>query len=71
MAGSIFSDVFFTERLLLSFVDLKVMLNRSSNEFCLMASEDGADYRLKVIDAFLKIRKVKIRQSISWPTSLH
>ena len=65
MVGPIFSDVFFTERLLLSFVDLKVVLNRNSNEFCLMASEDTADYRLKVTDAYLKIRKVKISPSIS------
>ena len=65
MAGPIFSDVFLTERLLLSFVDLKVILNRNSEEFCLMASEDDADYRVKLTDAYLKIRKVKVSPSIS------
>ena len=65
MAGPIFSDVFMTERLLLSYVDLKVILNRSSNEFCLMASEDDVDFRVKLVDAYLKIRKVKVSPSIS------
>ncbi|XP_028397218.1 uncharacterized protein F54H12.2-like [Dendronephthya gigantea] len=65
MAGPIFSDVFFSERLLLSFVDLKVILNRNINEFCLMASEDDADYRVKLMDVYLKIRKVKISPTIS------
>ena len=34
MAGPLFCDVFRSERLLLSFVDLKVILNRNVNEFC-------------------------------------
>lgn len=65
MAGPIFSDVFFTERLLLSFVDLKVVLNRSSNEFCLMSSVDDADFKVKMIEAYLKVRKVKVNPSVS------
>ena len=65
MTGPIFSDVFMTERLLLSFVDIKIVLNRSGNEFCLMASEAGADYRVKLVEAYLKIRKVKVSPSIS------
>ena len=54
-----------SERLLLSFVDLKVILNRNGNEFCLTASENDADYRVKLIDAYLKLRKVKVSPSIS------
>ena len=65
MAGPLFSDVFFTERLLLSFVDLKVLLNRNNNEFCLMALEGDADYKVKLIDAYLKLRKVKVNASVS------
>ena len=65
MTGPIFSDIFMYERLLLSYVDLKVILNRSSDEFCLMASEDDADYKVKLTDAYLKIRKVKVNPSIS------
>ena len=46
MADPIFCDIFMSERLLLSFVDLKVILNRNGNEFCLMASKNDADYRV-------------------------
>ena len=61
----IFCDVFRSERLLLSYVDLKVILNRNVNEFCLMASEADVDYRVKLTEAYLKIRKVKVSPSIS------
>ena len=65
MAGPLFCDVFFTERLLLSFVDLKVVLNRNVDEFCIMSSLADANHKVKLIDAHLKIRKVKVSPSIS------
>ena len=65
MAGPLFCDVFGSERLLLSFVNLKIILNRNANEFCLMDSENDADYRVKLTEANLKIRKVKVSPSIS------
>ena len=65
MTGPIFCDVFRSERLLLSFVDLKIILNRNINEFCLMASEADFDYRVKLTEAYLKMRKVKVSPSIS------
>ena len=45
MAEPLFCDVFGSERLLL--VDLKIILNRNVNEFCLT-------------EAYLKIRNVKV-----------
>ena len=65
MAGLLFCDVFRSERLLLSFVDLKVILNHNVNEFRLMASEEDVDYRVKLTEAYLKIHKVKVSPSIS------
>ncbi|CAB4022896.1 uncharacterized transposon-derived [Paramuricea clavata] len=65
MTGPVFSDIFMSERLLLSYVHLKVILNRSSDKFCLMASENDADFRVKLPDAYLKIRKVKVNPSVS------
>ena len=65
MAGPLFCDVFRRKRLLLSFVDLQVILNRNVNDFCLIASEDNVDYRVKLTEAYLKIRKVKVSPSIS------
>ena len=65
MAGPLFCDVFRSKRLLLSFVDLKIILNRNTNEFCLMAPEDNVDYRVKLIEAYLNLRRVKVSPSIS------
>lgn len=65
MAEPIFGDVFFTERPQMSFVDLNIILNRNSNEFCLMASKDDRVYRVKVSDVYLKICKVKVSPRIS------
>ena len=36
MSGPLFCDVFMTDRLLLSFVDLKIILNRNIDAFCVM-----------------------------------
>ena len=40
MVGPLFCDRFRSERPLLSFVDLKDILNRNVKDFCLMACED-------------------------------
>ena len=71
LSGPIFSDVFMGDRLLLNGMTLKIVLNRSSNEFCLMdknASEIGA--KVKFSDVVLKIRKVKVDQAVSDATEL-
>ncbi len=62
---AVLSGVFMTEHLLLSFVDLKVVLNQNSHKFCLMAFKDDVDHRVKLMDVYLKIRNVKINPSIS------
>ena len=67
MAGPIFCDLFMSERLLLCFVDLKIILNQCSNEFCVMVAEDNADYRVKLMEAYFKLRKVQVSPSVSWP----
>ena len=64
MARLLFCDVFRSERLL-NFVDFKIILNRNANEFCLMASENDVDYRMKLTEAYLKIPKVEVSPSIS------
>ena len=65
MAGPLFCDVFKSERLLLSFVDLKVILNRNVNAFCLMSDIDDAAHKVKLTEAYLKVRKVKVSPSVS------
>ena len=73
LSGPIFSDVFMSDRLLLNMLDLKVVLNRSSNAFCLMDKNTGSNKvnpKVKLTDVVLKIRKVKVDQSVSDATEL-
>ena len=65
MAGPLFCDVFKSERLLLSFVDLKVILNRNVNAFYIMSDIDDAAHKVKLTEAYLKVRKVKVSPSVS------
>ena len=68
LSGPIFSDIFMTDRLLVNMMDLKVVLNRSTDSFCLMEiGNDSSEIEPKVhlTDVVLKIRKVKVDQPVS------
>ena len=68
LSGPIFADVFMGDRLLLNGMTLKIVLNRSSDEFCLMDKNDpGSEVnpKVKLTDVVLKIRKVKVDQAVS------
>ena len=68
LSGPIFSDIFMNDRLLLNMLDLKVVLNRSSPDFCLMEignESDPINPKVKLTDVILKIRKVKVDQPVS------
>ena len=68
LSGPIFADIFMTDRLLLNMLDLKVVLNRSTDAFCLMEignSSSPIEPRVKLTAVVLKIRKVKVDQPIS------
>ena len=65
MAGPLFCDVFMTDRLLLSFVDLKIILNRNIDAFCVMSAIANPDQKVKLTDAYLKLRKVKVSPNVS------
>ena len=61
LSGPIFSDIFMCDRLLLNMLDLKVVLNRSPNTFCLMdLNSPSKKPRVQFEDVVLKIRKVKV-----------
>ena len=73
LTGPIFSDVFMSDRLLLNMLNLKVVLNRSSNAFCLMdknSEGNKVNPKVKLTDVVLKIRKVKVDQTVSDATEL-
>ena len=69
LSGPIFADIFMTDRLLLNMMDLRVVLNRSSNAFCLMDLTDKTNPAVKpkvqLPHVELKIRKVKLDQAVS------
>ena len=66
LSGPIFSDIFMTDRLLLNMMDLKVVLNRSSDAFSLMDLNDLLiEPKVQLTDVVLKERKVKVDQSVS------
>ena len=65
LSGPIFSDM--TDRLLLNMMDLKVVLNRSSDAFSLMeiGNSPAIEPKVQLTDVVLKVRKVKVDQSVS------
>ena len=67
LSGPIFSDIFMTDRLLLNMMDLKVVLNRSSDAFSLMeiGNDPAIEPKVQLSDVVLKVRKVKVDQSVS------
>ena len=67
LSGPIFADIFMTDRLLLNMMDLRVVLNRSTDAFCLMEKGNSSpiEPRVHLTDVVLKIRKVKVDQLIS------
>ena len=66
LSGPIFSDVFMCDRLLLNKMELKVVINRSPDTFCLMdKSSTNINPKVKLTDVTLKIRKVKVDDVVS------
>ena len=69
LSGPIFCDIFMTDRLLLNMMDLKVVLNRSTDAFSLMEIGNTGDAKIEprvhLTDVVLKVRKVKVDQSVS------
>ena len=64
LVGQIHSDLFFQDRLLLNDVTMRLRLVRNKDAFVLMSSVVNAAYKLKIIEAKLLVRKVKILPSV-------
>ena len=65
MMGPIHSDLFFQERLLLNGVNLRIRLNRTKNDFCLVSSAVNPQFKVIITQAILYVRKVKVAPTIS------
>ena len=73
LSGPIFSDVFMSDRLLLNMLNLKVVLNRTPDAFCLMDKNGKGSMinpKVKLTDVILKIRKVKVDQTVNDATEI-
>jgi hypothetical protein len=64
MLGSIHGDIFFQERYLPSDVGMRIRLVRNKDAFCLMSSQPGNNYKVKIHDCAMFIRKVKLSPAI-------
>ena len=68
LSGPVFVDAFMGSRLLLNMVDLKLILNRSSDQFCLMDKNGSGSIlnaKVKLTDVILKVRKVRVSPTVS------
>ncbi|XP_035692553.1 uncharacterized protein F54H12.2-like [Branchiostoma floridae] len=63
MISPLHVDAFFQERYLINNVDLKIKLQRSKNQFCLMSADANPDYKVVIMEAALFVRKVKLSSS--------
>ena len=64
MMGAIHSDMFFQERYLPSDVGLRIRFVRNKNAFCLMSSVADANFKIKIHDCKLYVRKLKLNPSV-------
>ena len=60
MIGRLHGGIFNQEKYLLDMVKVRLRLDCSKNQFCLMCSETSPNIKVKVLDAVLKVRKVHI-----------
>ena len=65
MEGPLFVDAFMSNRLLLDKVDIKLILNRSADQFCLIdKNQNPLNAKVKLTDVILKVRKVRASQAV-------
>ena len=60
MIGRLHGDIFNQEKHLLDMMKVRLRLQRNKNQFCLMCSETNPNFKVKVLDAVLKVRKEHI-----------
>ena len=60
MVGRLHVDMAFQDRLLLGGVDIKFKLHRNKNAFSLMSSTADANYKVKITDASLLVRRIRL-----------
>ena len=64
LAGRLHASVFNQDRLLINGVEVKVKLTRAQPEFCLMSSVTNPTFKVKIVDAVWKVRKVQVSSDL-------
>ena len=64
LLGRLHASVFMQDRLLINGVDVKVKLTRAKSDFTLMSSVTDAAFKVKIIDAVWRVRKVQVSSSL-------
>lgn len=65
MAGVLLNDCLQLDRFMINGVHLRLVLFRNSPDFCLTGGEEGVHgYKIRIEDAFLRLRKLKINPAI-------
>ena len=62
MMGKLHCDLFQQDRYLINNVDVKIRMTRNNDGFCLMG--DGANYKIKINDVKLMVRKVRLSPEV-------
>ena len=63
MLGHLHADFFNQDKLLINGVEVKVKLQKSRDSYCLMST--GDEYKVIILDASLRVRRVKINPTIA------
>ena len=64
MMGKLHLDMLFQDRYLINAVDVKLRLIPQSPKFCLMAGGENPNYKLRILEAKLMVRKVKLSAAV-------
>ena len=65
LTGRIHSDIFNQSRSLIGGVEMKLKLHRSKDAFCLMSPADGAAFKVRILEAMLHVRQVKVSPTVA------
>ena len=64
MMGRIHSDIFFQDKLLMNRIDVRIRLVGSKDSFSLVSTGAAPAYKIKIVRAVLRARKVRISTSV-------
>ena len=65
MMGRIHSDIFFPEKLPMNGIGVRIRLIRRKDSFSLVSMDAAPAYKIKIVRAILRARKVRISDSVN------